>query len=154
MAPLCPPMRRERPGALGIFSGAGDFTQTGDSQFVYGVRGLVGSPDTRPKGVQWLAVYVGSADPKDPVLSPFFADLHGVPPTLFLTSCTGPFCALESMPAWWSSRASITASGITPVCRNHGKPTASWLTFLIPALAPSSHGVFDGARQMKMEPGK
>jgi epsilon-lactone hydrolase len=74
------------PGALGIFSGAGDFTQTGDSQFVYGVRGLSGPPDTRPKGVQWLAVYVGSADPKDPVLSPFFADLHGIPPTLFMTS--------------------------------------------------------------------
>ena len=74
------------PGALGIFSGAGDFTQTGDSQQVYGVQGLSGHPDTRPKGVQWLAVYVGSADPRDPVLSPFFADLHGMPPTLFMTS--------------------------------------------------------------------
>jgi len=74
------------PGALGIFSGAGDFTQTGDSQYVYGVQGLSGPPDTRPKGVQWLGVYVGSADPKDPVLSPFFADLHGMPPTLFMTS--------------------------------------------------------------------
>jgi epsilon-lactone hydrolase len=74
------------PGALGIFSGAGDFTQTGDSQQVYGVQGLSGHPDTRPKGVQWLAVYVASADPKDPVLSPFFADLHGMPPTLFMTS--------------------------------------------------------------------
>jgi len=74
------------PGALGIFSGAGDFTQTGDSQQVYGVQGLSGHPDTRPKGVQWLAVYVGSADPKDPVLSPFFADLHGMPPSLFMTS--------------------------------------------------------------------
>src|ERR1700693_646686 len=74
------------PGALGIFSGGGDFTQTGDSQQIYGVQGLVGHPDTRPKGVQWLAVYVGSTDPKDPVLSPFFADLHGMPPTLFMTS--------------------------------------------------------------------
>jgi monoterpene epsilon-lactone hydrolase len=74
------------PGALGIFSGAGDFTQTGDSQFVYGVQGLSGHPDTRPQGVQWLAVYVGSADPKDPVLSPFFADLRGMPATLFMTS--------------------------------------------------------------------
>jgi epsilon-lactone hydrolase len=74
------------PGALGIFSGAGDFTQTGDSQSVHGVHGLSGYPDTRPKGVQWLAVYVGSADPKDPVLSPFFADLRGMPPTLFMTS--------------------------------------------------------------------
>ena len=74
------------PGALGIFSGGGDFTRDGDSQQVYGVQGLSGDPDTRPKGVQWLAVYVGSADPKDPVLSPVFADLHGMPPTLFMTS--------------------------------------------------------------------
>jgi len=74
------------PGALGIFSGGGDFTKTGDSQYIYGVPGLSGLPDTRPKGVQWLAVYVGSADPKNPVLSPIFADLHGMPPTLFMTS--------------------------------------------------------------------
>jgi epsilon-lactone hydrolase len=74
------------PGALGIFSGGGDFTRDGDSQQVYGVHGLSGDPDTRPKGVQWLAVYVGTADPKNPVLSPIFADLHGMPPTLFMTS--------------------------------------------------------------------
>lgn len=74
------------PGALGIFSGGGDFSQIGDSQQIYGVQGLSGHPDTRPKGVQWLGVYVGSTDPKDPVLSPFFADLHGMPPTLFMTS--------------------------------------------------------------------
>jgi acetyl esterase/lipase len=74
------------PGALGIFSGGGDFSKTGDSQQIYGVQGLSGHPDTRPKGVQWLGVYVGSADPKDPVLSPSFADLHGMPPTLFMTS--------------------------------------------------------------------
>jgi epsilon-lactone hydrolase len=74
------------PGVLGIFSGGGDFTIDGDSQRVYGVHGLLGDPDTRPKGVQWLAVYVGSADPKNPVLSPIFADLHGMPATLFVTS--------------------------------------------------------------------
>ena len=74
------------PGALGIFSGGGDFSRDGDSQQIYGVHGLVGNPDTRPKGVQWLAVYVGSADPKNPVLSPIFADLHGMPATLFVTS--------------------------------------------------------------------
>jgi acetyl esterase/lipase len=74
------------PGALGVFSGGGDFTKTGDSQYIYGAPGLSGPPDTRPKGAQWLAVYVGSADPKNPVLSPIFADLHGMPPTLFITS--------------------------------------------------------------------
>ncbi|MGC1463060.1 MAG: alpha/beta fold hydrolase [Terracidiphilus sp.] len=75
-----------QPGALGIFSGGGDFSQIGDSQQIYGVKGLEGHPDTKPKGVQWLGVYVGSTDPKNPVLSPSFADLHGMPPTLFMTS--------------------------------------------------------------------
>ena len=30
--------------------------------------------------------YVGKTDRKDPVLSPLFADLHGMPPTLLITS--------------------------------------------------------------------
>jgi len=29
---------------------------------------------------------VGSTDVKDPVLSPIYADLHGLPPSLFITS--------------------------------------------------------------------
>jgi len=29
---------------------------------------------------------IGSTDPKDPVLSPLYADLTGFPPTLFITS--------------------------------------------------------------------
>lgn len=74
------------PGALGIFSGGADFTRDGDSQQIYSSKWLVGDPDTRPKGVQWLAVYVGSADPKNPVLSPIFADLRGMPATLLMTS--------------------------------------------------------------------
>jgi len=28
--------------------------------------------------------YVGSTDPKNPELSPIYADLHGLPPTLFI----------------------------------------------------------------------
>ena len=30
--------------------------------------------------------YLNGADPKDPVVSPIYADLHGLPPTLFVTS--------------------------------------------------------------------
>src|SRR5581483_8238734 len=33
-----------------------------------------------------LEYYIGSTDPKDPVLSPLYADLKGFPPTLFVTS--------------------------------------------------------------------
>jgi monoterpene epsilon-lactone hydrolase len=74
------------PGALGIFTGSGDFTRLGDTQAVYSVTGLAGHMNPPKEGVQWIADYVGSANTKDPVLSPLYADLHGMPPTLFLSS--------------------------------------------------------------------
>jgi epsilon-lactone hydrolase len=73
------------PGALGIFSGMGDLSQTADSQAMYSLRGLTGSlpvAGTEPHNTE----YTGTTDPKDPVLSPLYADLHGMPPTLFITS--------------------------------------------------------------------
>lgn len=58
------------PGAFGIFTGTGDFSMLGDTQAIYSVTGLAGHLTPPADGVQWLADYVGSADPKDPVLSP------------------------------------------------------------------------------------
>jgi len=46
------------------------------------LSGHLDPPDTRPHDSE----YTGSTDPRDPVLSPLYADLHGLPPTLFLTS--------------------------------------------------------------------
>ncbi len=73
-----------QPAALGIFSGMGDFDRSGDSQSMYALDGLSGylAP---PSGTHDLE-YVGSTNPKDPVLSPVYADLAGLPPTLFITS--------------------------------------------------------------------
>ncbi len=73
------------PAALGIFSGLGDFARHGDSEALYSLRGLSGhldppTPETRDRE------YITSTDPRDPVLSPIFGDLHGLPPTLFVTS--------------------------------------------------------------------
>jgi epsilon-lactone hydrolase len=73
------------PGGLGIFSGMGDFARDGDSMAMYALRGLSGHLDPPEKGAH-DPFYVGSTDPKDPVLSPIYADLHGMPPTLFVTS--------------------------------------------------------------------
>ena len=74
-----------QPAALGIFSGLGDFSQYGDSQAMYALNGLSGHLD--PPGSKPLDTeYIGSTDPRDPVLSPVYADLHGLPPTLFITS--------------------------------------------------------------------
>ena len=74
------------PGATGVFSGMGDFSRVGDSMAMYALNGLSGHLDPpKPDGVS-LGPYVGSTDPKDPVLSPVYADLAGFPPTLFITS--------------------------------------------------------------------
>ena len=73
------------PAALGIFSGMGDFARAGDSQAMYALRGLSGHLDPPVPGAH-DTYYAGKTDPRDPVLSPIYADLHGLPPTLFITS--------------------------------------------------------------------
>ncbi len=74
-----------QPAALGIFSGMGDFARQGDSQSLYALRGFTGHLDPPQPGVH-NSEYVAATDPKDPVLSPIYSDLHGLPPTLFITS--------------------------------------------------------------------
>jgi monoterpene epsilon-lactone hydrolase len=73
------------PAALGIFSSLDSFAQEADSQAMYTLQGFAGHLNPPDDGVH-DPYYVGSADPKDPVLSPIYADLHGLPPTLFVTS--------------------------------------------------------------------
>jgi epsilon-lactone hydrolase len=73
------------PAALGIFSGMGDFARNGDSVAMYALRGLSGHIDP-PASEPDDSYYVGGTDPKDPILSPIYGDLHGLPPSLFVTS--------------------------------------------------------------------
>jgi epsilon-lactone hydrolase len=73
------------PAALGIFSGMGDFTRNGDSLSLYALRGFSGHLDPPAQGTH-DSQYAGTTDGKDPILSPIYGDLHGLPPTLFITS--------------------------------------------------------------------
>jgi epsilon-lactone hydrolase len=73
------------PGALGIFSGNGDFSRVGDSYAIYALAGFAG-PLKPPSKELTRSPYVGSTNTKDPVLSPVYANLIGFPPTLFITS--------------------------------------------------------------------
>jgi acetyl esterase/lipase len=74
------------PGATGIFSGMGDFSQGGDSNAIFALNGFSGHLDPPRPGAHQIDSYIASTDPKDPVLSPLYADLSGFPPTLFITS--------------------------------------------------------------------
>jgi monoterpene epsilon-lactone hydrolase len=73
------------PAALGIFSTLDRFDAEDDTQAIYTLQGFAGHLDPPDGGIH-DPYYVGSTDPKDPVLSPIYADLHGLPPTLFVTS--------------------------------------------------------------------
>ena len=71
------------PAALGIFSGMGDFARHTDSEAIFAGGGLAGHLNLPTPGPD-RPDYVGSTDPKDPVLSPIYADLSGLPPSLFI----------------------------------------------------------------------
>ena len=73
------------PGALGVFSGLGDFSQRTDTDAIFTGRGLIGElplADGKPISTE----YLGTMDRRDPVISPVYADLKGMPPTLFISS--------------------------------------------------------------------
>ena len=74
------------PAALGIFSGLADFSRLGDSWQIFTLNGLPGRMEQIDPSHLPDDPYVGKTDRKDPVLSPIFADLHGMPPTLLVTS--------------------------------------------------------------------
>jgi len=74
------------PAALGVFSGLGDFSRVGDSRQLFALNGLPGTMEPIDPTHLPDDQYVGKTDRKDPVLSPLFADLHGMPPTLLVTS--------------------------------------------------------------------
>ena len=74
------------PAALGIFSGLADFSRRGDSWQMFTLNGLPGRMEPIDPSHLPDDPYVGKTDRKDPVLSPIFADLHGMPPTLLVTS--------------------------------------------------------------------
>ena len=73
------------PAALGIFASGGDCSQPGDSEALFDLGGLTEPIDAADLNTLDLE-YIGSTDPKDPVLSPIYSDLRNFPPTLFVTS--------------------------------------------------------------------
>lgn len=74
------------PGALGMFSTLADFSRPSDSQQLFALNGFSGNIAPQSSDRPHDEDYVGKTNPKDPVLSPLFADLHRWPPCLLVTS--------------------------------------------------------------------
>lgn len=68
------------PAAGGFFSGSGDLARAGDCEsFLPSILGERSGPDT-------VADYSAGTDRTDPLLSPVFGDLGGLPPMMLMTS--------------------------------------------------------------------
>jgi len=123
-------MRRDGlplPAALGIFSGTGDMSQAGDSQALYtlwGFSGYLKPPTKKPL----LDPYVGSQNPKDPVLSPVYADLRGFPPALFVTSTRDLLLSGTSI----LHRAFLRAGAAAELVVFEALPHAFWYDYELP----------------------
>jgi monoterpene epsilon-lactone hydrolase len=74
------------PAALGIFSGVGDFSRVGESRQIFALNGLPGQMEPVDSNHLPDDQYVGKTERTDPLLSPIFADLRGMPPSLLVTS--------------------------------------------------------------------
>ncbi len=127
------------PAALGIFSGMGDFARPGDSTAMYALVGLSGHLDMPDDSKPHDDYYVGKTDPKDPVLSPIFADLHGMPPTLFLTS--GRDLLLSGTVNL--HRAFLNAGNDARLIVYDGLPHAFWYSTKLPEALEANHAMAD-----------
>ncbi|HTV83475.1 MAG TPA: alpha/beta hydrolase fold domain-containing protein [Acidobacteriaceae bacterium] len=116
-----------QPGALGIFSGFGDFSREGDSQSMFALDGLSGHLDPPSPG-PLNPHYVGQTNPRDPVLSPLFADLHGLPQTLFISSERDMLLSGTTI----LDRAFLRAGDQTRLIVFEGLPHAFWNNVSLP----------------------
>ncbi|HEX3739147.1 MAG TPA: alpha/beta hydrolase [Terriglobales bacterium] len=116
------------PAALGIFSGLGDFSRTADSQQLFALNGFSGNIAPQPANGVHDSAYVGKTDPKDPVLSPLFADLHGLPPCLLVTGTRDLLLSNTSM----LHLALLKAGVDTQLLVYEAMPHAFWYHFQLP----------------------
>lgn len=116
------------PGAIGFFSGHADFSRIGDSHQIFTLDGFPGNLtpvfSTRTESNE----YAGDTDLRDPVLSPLFSDLHGMPPTLLVTGTRDSLLSGTSIYAWALVKAGVDARLVV----FEAMPHAFWYHFDFP----------------------
>ena len=116
------------PAALGIFSGLGDFSRVGDSRQLFTLNGLPGRMEPIDPNHLPDNEYAGKMDRTDPVLSPLFADLRGMPPSLLVTSTRDILLSDTAT----LHRALLRAGDDTQLVVFEALPHAFWYHFQLP----------------------
>jgi epsilon-lactone hydrolase len=116
------------PGALGLFSILADFSRPADSQNLFALNGLPGNLSPQDPNKSITHEYAPQTDPRDPVLSPIFADLQGMPPTLLVTSARDILLSNTSI----FHRALLHAGVDAQLVVYEALPHAFWYHFQLP----------------------
>jgi acetyl esterase/lipase len=116
------------PAALGIFSVYPDFSRAADSEAFFTLNGLPGELQPRDRHRMPDDPYASSTDRKDPVLSPVFADLRGMPPSLLVTSTRDLLLSNTTL----LHRAMLHAGDDAQLVVFEALPHAFWYHFQLP----------------------
>jgi acetyl esterase/lipase len=116
------------PGAIGIFSALADFSRVGDARQLFSLNGFPGQLQPTDENHLPDNEYVGKRDRKDPVLSPFYADLHGMPPSLLVTSTRDLLLSDTAI----FHRALLRAGNDSQLVVFEALPHAFWYHFQLP----------------------
>ena len=129
------------PAALGAFWVLTDFSRPSDSREIFALDGFPGQLQPMDPKRAPDDLYPGTTDRRNPVLSPLFADLKGMPPTLLVTSTRDLLLSDTAL----FHRALLGAgddaqlvvfealpmrSGITSSCRKQRSVSDLWRNFL------------------------
>jgi acetyl esterase/lipase len=116
------------PAALGIFSTLADFSRVGDARQLFTLNGFPGQ--LQPTDANHLPddQYVGKTNRKDPVLSPLYADLGGMPPSLLVTSTRDLLLSDTAI----FHRALLRAGDDSQLVVFEALPHAFWYHFQLP----------------------
>jgi monoterpene epsilon-lactone hydrolase len=116
------------PGAIGVFSGMADFSRPGDSLQLFTLSGFPGHLEPTDPNRVHDSQYLGKTNPRDPVLSPLFADLHGMPPSLLVTSTRDILLSGTTI----YHRALLRAGNDSQLVVFEALPHAFWYHFELP----------------------
>lgn len=116
------------PGALGIFSALADFSQVGDARQLFTLNGFPGQLQPTDSAHLPDDQYVDKMDRKDPGLSPIYADLHGMPPSLLITSTRDLLLSDTAI----FHRALLRAGNEAQLVVFEALPHAFWYHFQLP----------------------
>ena len=116
------------PGALGEFSTLADFSRPSDTRQLFTLDGFPGDMNPTDTAHPPSDQYPAKTDRKDPVLSPLFADLKGMPPTLLVSSTRDILLSDTST----LHRALLRAGNDAQLVVFDALPHAFWYHFQLP----------------------